>query len=124
MATMTDGIWKVLPLRMRLATASLLTITSTASTRPWPSLRRSRGGANLLPGRIILEHLDPLSVWELGGQFDLARALRVGTLPGIYLDREDGADVLDTYATVYLREEIRAEAVLRDVGSYARFLDV
>jgi predicted AAA+ superfamily ATPase len=83
-----------------------------------------RGGANLLPGRIILEHLDPLSVWELGDQFDLARALRVGTLPGIYLDREDGADVLDTYATVYLREEIQAEAALRDVGSYARFLDL
>jgi predicted AAA+ superfamily ATPase len=83
-----------------------------------------RGGANLLPGRIVLEYLDPLSIWELGEAFDLDRALTVGTLPGIYLDRDAGADVLDTYATVYLREEVRAEAVVRDVGSYARFLDV
>jgi uncharacterized protein len=83
-----------------------------------------RGGANLLPGRILLEHLDPLSVWELGRDFDLDRALQVGTLPGIYLDRESGIDVLDTYATVYLREEIQAEALTRDVGSYARFLDI
>jgi uncharacterized protein len=83
-----------------------------------------RGGANLLPGRILLEHLDPLSVWELGDQFDLDRVLQVGSLPGIYLDRESAADVLDSYTTVYLREEIQAEAILRDIGAYARFLDI
>lgn len=83
-----------------------------------------RGGANLLPGRVILEYLDPLTVEELGAQFDLERALQVGTLPGIYLDREAGHDLLDTYATVYLREEIQAEALTREVGSYSRFLDI
>lgn len=83
-----------------------------------------RGQANLLPGRVLFEVLDPLSIWEIGDTFDLQRALQVGTLPGIYLDRESGADVLDSYATTYLREEIQAEALLRDVGSYARFLDV
>jgi predicted AAA+ superfamily ATPase len=83
-----------------------------------------RGGANLLPGRVILEYLDPLSVSELGDRFDLDRALALGTLPGIYLDQESAADTLETYATVYLREQVQAEAVVRDVGSYARFLDV
>jgi predicted AAA+ superfamily ATPase len=83
-----------------------------------------RGGANLLPGRIVLEHLDPLSFWELGDAFDLNRALQVGTLPGIYLDREAGTDVLDSYTTVYLREEVQAESIIRDVGTYARFLDI
>jgi len=82
-----------------------------------------RGGANLLPGRILLEHLDPLTIWELGDAFDLDRALQVGTLPGIYLDRESGVDILESYATVYLREEVRAESIVRDVGTYARFLD-
>jgi predicted AAA+ superfamily ATPase len=82
-----------------------------------------RGGANLLPGRIVLEHLDPLMVEEIGSEFDLDRALQVGTLPGIYLDQETGADVLGTYATVYLREEIQAEALTREIGSYSRFLD-
>lgn len=82
-----------------------------------------RGGANLLPGRIVLEHLDPLMVEEIGSKFDLERALQLGTLPGIYLDTEMGADVLGTYATVYLREEIQAEALTREIGSYSRFLD-
>jgi predicted AAA+ superfamily ATPase len=83
-----------------------------------------RGQANLLPGRVLFEVLDPLSIWELGADFDLERALQVGTLPGIYLDREAGVDVLDSYAATYLREEIQAEALLRDLGSYARFLDL
>lgn len=81
-------------------------------------------GANLLPGRVILEHLDPLMLSEIGESFDLKRALQLGMLPGIYLGDHEAADVLGTYAEVYLREEIRAEALARDVGSYARFLDV
>lgn len=83
-----------------------------------------RGGANLLPGRIILEYLDPLSYWEMKDIFDLDRVLRVGSLPGIYLDQKSGEEVLGTYATVYLREEIQAEAVIKNIGAYARFLDV
>jgi predicted AAA+ superfamily ATPase len=83
-----------------------------------------RGGANLLPGRVLLEHLDPLLWCELGEPFDLDRALRIGMLPGIHLGEEDAADVLGTYAEVYLREEIRAEALTKNLGGYARFLDV
>lgn len=82
-----------------------------------------RGGANLLPGRIVLEHLDPLTIWELGVLFDIERCLHVGCLPGIYLDRESGQEVLESYAAVYLREEIQAEAVIHNIGAYARFLD-
>jgi predicted AAA+ superfamily ATPase len=83
-----------------------------------------RGSANLLPGRILLEHLDPLTIWELGDAFDLERALTVGTLPGIYLDVESGVDVLDSYVTAYLREEIQPGSIIREIGTYARFLDV
>jgi uncharacterized protein len=83
-----------------------------------------RGGANLLPGRIVLEHLDPLTIWELGDAFDLDRVLRVGALPGVYTDQEAGEDVLESYAAVYLREEVQAEAIIRSVGTYARFLDL
>jgi uncharacterized protein len=87
-----------------------------------------RGGANLLPGRVVLEHLDPLTVLEIldepGGRFDLDRALQLGMLPGIYLGDDDAEHVLGTYADTYLREEIQLEAVTRSVGSYARFLDV
>lgn len=83
-----------------------------------------RGQANLLPGRIIVEHLDPLLATELRDNFSLARALRVGMLPGIYLDEDAGEDILGSYVATYLREEIQAEALTRDLGSYARFLDL
>jgi predicted AAA+ superfamily ATPase len=82
-----------------------------------------RGGANLLPGRIILEHMDPLTILETGERIDLARALRLGMLPGIFWGDEEAADVLGTYADVYLREEIQAEAATKNLGGYARFLD-
>jgi predicted AAA+ superfamily ATPase len=86
--------------------------------------RLRRGGANLLPGRIVLERLDPLTALEVGASLDLDRALRVGMLPGIYWGDTDATEVLGTYADVYLREEILAESAAQDIGGYARFLDV
>jgi predicted AAA+ superfamily ATPase len=83
-----------------------------------------RGGANLLPGRIILERLHPLTVLELREPLDLDRALRLGMLPGIYWGDEEASEVLGSYAEVYLREEIQSEGAARAIGSYARFLDV
>ena len=81
-------------------------------------------GANLLTGRILLEHLDPLTFLELKDDFDLTRSLQIGALPGIQTDLEEGVRTLGAYAEIYLREEIRQESEVRDIGSYARFLDV
>lgn len=86
--------------------------------------RLRRGGANLLPGRIVLERLHPLCALEVSAGVDLDRALRLGMLPGIYWGDEEATELLGTYAEVYLREEIQAEGAARDIGSYARFLDV
>jgi len=83
-----------------------------------------RGGVNLLPGRIILERLDPLSILELAAPVDLDRALRLGMLPGIYWGADAATEILGTYADVYLREEIQVEGAARDIGGYARFLDI
>lgn len=82
-----------------------------------------RGGANLLPGRVLLEYLDPLSFWELGSRFRLEKAIQIGTLPGVYTDEKEGPEILATYGQVYLRQEIRQEALTQNLGSYARFLD-
>lgn len=82
-----------------------------------------RGGANLLPGRIILEHMDPLCALEIEA-LDVERAMRLGMLPGIYWGDREAIDVLESYTEVYLREEIQAEALTRNLGAYARFLDV
>jgi len=85
-----------------------------------------RGHANLLPGRVLIEYLHPLLACELGGEFDVERALAHGTLPGIYAepDRELRARDLRSYTDAYLREEVQAEALVRDVGAYSRLLDL
>ncbi len=89
------------------------------------SARKLRqGGANLLPGRVIEEHLGPLTYWELGKHFDLQKSLTRGMLPGIYFDDNTGVEILKTYTQVYLKEEIRSESFIRNVAAYARFLEL
>lgn len=85
-----------------------------------------RGHANLLPGRVVLHHLHPLLACELGADFNLDRVLAHGTLPGIYANRdpESRASTLRSYVDAYLREEVQAEALVRDIGGYARLLDL
>src|SRR5512139_1207166 len=84
------------------------------------------GQANLLPGRIFTYQLGPLSLSELGSQFDLRKALRKGLLPGIYLekDHETWTKLLRSYAATYLKEEIQAEALTRNLEGFSRFFDV
>lgn len=85
-----------------------------------------RGGANLLPGRVHVHHLHPLLAAELGSDFDLDRVLAHGTLPGVYAESDASvrARTLRAYADTYLREEIQAEALVREIGGYARLLDL
>jgi len=84
-----------------------------------------RGGANLLAGRASIRHLHPLTSGEIGAGFDLERALRLGTLPPVVTGNEaDAREILRAYADTYLREEIQAEAIVRKLGGFARFLDV
>jgi predicted AAA+ superfamily ATPase len=85
-----------------------------------------RGHANLLPGRIVLHYLHPLLARELGDEFRLDRVLAHGSLPGIYddADHDNRAATLRSYVDAYLREEVQAEALVRDIGGYARLLDL
>lgn len=85
-----------------------------------------RGQANLLPGRIVVHQLHPLLACELGNDFNLERYLAHGTLPGIAseADPNSRARILRSYANTYIREEIQAEALVRDVGGFSRLLDL
>jgi len=85
-----------------------------------------RGHANLLPGRVLTEYLHPLLACELGNDFDMDRVLAHGTLPGVYAEPNPDLRARDlrSYTDVYLREEVQAEALVRDVGGYARLLDL
>lgn len=82
-----------------------------------------RGGADLLGGRALIKHLDPFMAAELGEQFILEKALKVGMLPLVW-EADEPEEVLSTYASVYIDEEVQAEALVRSVGQFARFLHV
>lgn len=84
-----------------------------------------RGGANLLAGRASMRRLHPLTMSEMGENFDLARTLRFGSLPPVVTGSDTEArEILDAYARTYIREEIQQEAVVRNLGGFGRFLDV
>ena len=80
-------------------------------------------GTNLLAGRAVRRHLHPFVPEELGSDFDLERALRFGTLPVVWTASDPG-DALAAYAQLYLKEEIQAEALVRNLPGFARFLPV
>jgi predicted AAA+ superfamily ATPase len=91
------------------------------------SARKLRRGAqvNLLPGRLVAFRMDPFSLREVPAD-NLDERIFYGSLPGI-LAVEDPADReidLESYVTTYLEEEIRAEAVVRNLGDFARFLEL
>jgi len=83
-----------------------------------------RAQANLLAGRAWTYHLHPLTHIECGQGFSLDKALRVGTLPSVYSEEVEEAahSTLKAYVNTYLREEIAAEAIIRNVGAFLRFL--
>jgi uncharacterized protein len=85
-----------------------------------------RGGANLLGGRAWRYHLFPLTSQELlraPPGFDLLRALNQGLIPLHYLE-DFGDRELDAYVHDYLKEEILAEGLTRNVPAFSRFLEV
>lgn len=79
-----------------------------------------RGGANLLGGRATTFHLFPLVSREIP-DFDLMRALNWGTLPSVYSSDDPENDLAD-YVGNYLKEEIRAEGLARNIENFSRFL--
>ena len=80
-------------------------------------------GTNLLAGRALRKAMHPLTPAELGDDFDLDGALRYGTIPLVWT-ATDRREVLQSYTQLYLREEIRAEAVVRNLSGFVRFLPV
>jgi Predicted ATPase (AAA+ superfamily) len=85
-----------------------------------------RGQANLLPGRVLCYRLGPLASAEIGPDFDARKAMEIGTLPEPYLepDRSTAEKLLASYSGTYLREEIQAEALSRNLEGFSRFLNV
>jgi predicted AAA+ superfamily ATPase len=84
--------------------------------------RVKRGAANLLGGRAVRYELHGITARELGGAFDLARILNHGYLPRVY-GSERPRRLLDAYVGDYLKEEVAAEGLVRNLPVFSRFLD-
>lgn len=80
-------------------------------------------GVNLLGGRARVLRFHPFVMRELGDRFELTRALSIGMLPSIYLSNSPRKD-LDTYVSIYLKEEIREEGLIRNLHAFSRVLEI
>lgn len=81
-----------------------------------------REGVDLLAGRAFMLHMHPFIASELKEIFSLEKALSIGLLPLIW-DSETPKLVLKNYCGLYLKEEIQAEGLVRNIHNYARFLE-
>ncbi|HEV8239131.1 MAG TPA: AAA family ATPase [Thermoanaerobaculia bacterium] len=81
-----------------------------------------RTEVDLLAGRAVVRSLHPFMAAELGDRFDLERALVSGLLPVVW-EAPNPQDTLAAYTSLYVREEVRGEALVRDLGAFQRFLE-
>ncbi len=81
-----------------------------------------RGHSNLLGGRAVRYELFPLTFSEIP-EFSLQKGLTSGLLPRMY-DSPHSKRLLQSYIADYLKEEIAAEALTRNIPAFSRFLDV
>lgn len=109
-----DEVHRLMEARGRRNLQFILTGSSARKLR--------RGGTDLLAGRAVLKTLHPFMAAELGARFKLVQSLQFGMLP-LVLGSPDPAETLKSYASLYLREEVQAEGLVRNIGDFARFLE-
>ncbi len=80
-----------------------------------------RGQANLLGGRAWRYEMFPLITPEID-KFDLLRALNHGLIPDHYLQANANKS-LQAYVQDYLKEEVFAEGLTRNIPAFSRFFD-
>jgi predicted AAA+ superfamily ATPase len=85
------------------------------------SRKLKRAGVNLLAGRALWKNFHPFMGYELKDQFNLEQVLKTGAIPLIWNAPSPEAK-LQAYVDLYLQEEVKAEALVRQVGEFSRFL--
>lgn len=85
-----------------------------------------RGSANLLPGRVISAQMSPLTLEEINYKFHIDQLLSFGLLPGIFTEKslKEKSLLLSSYGATYLKEEVQAEALTKNIEGFSRFLFV
>lgn len=84
-----------------------------------------RSGANMLGGRALRNLFFPLVSKEID-DFDVIRAIHHGMIPRHYLAPNPTIlwRRMQAYISIYLREEIKAEALVRNLSTFNKFLEV
>lgn len=81
-----------------------------------------RAGIDLLAGRALRTTMHAFMAAELGEAFDLNTALHLGMLP-VVRAAQNPEQTLRAYVSLYLREEVQTEGLVRDLGQFARFVE-
>lgn len=81
-----------------------------------------RTGVDLLAGRVLLRTMHPFLLSELNMDLPFDNVLKYGLLPIVTTSSNPG-DVLQTYAALYIREEVQMEGLVRNIGNFSRFLE-
>lgn len=81
-----------------------------------------RKDVNLLAGRAITRFMYPLTVSELGMDFNLEHSLHYGHLPRTF-NIQEPKEYLESYIATYLKEEVQQEGLTRNLGAFHRFLE-
>lgn len=81
-----------------------------------------RTGTDLLAGRALLKKCHPFIASELEAYFNLEDVLKTGLLP-LVVASPNPNDVLNSYAALYIREEVQSEGLVRNIGNFSRFLE-
>lgn len=82
-----------------------------------------KGKANLLGGRALHYEMRGLLAEELGSNFSIEKILNRGYLPEHYdADESEYPSLIRSYVGDYLKEEIAAEALVRNLSTFTSFL--
>lgn len=86
------------------------------------SRKLKRTGVDLLGGRALLKKCFPFMAAEIGGRFELQKALTLGMIP-LVLAAAKTEKTLSAYITLYLKEEVQQEGIVRNIENFSRFME-
>jgi len=81
-----------------------------------------KSGVDLLAGRALERHMHPFMACELGDDFSLGQAVETGLVP-VVLKYANRKRALSSYVSLYVKEEVEQEGIVRNLDSFARFLE-
>lgn len=87
------------------------------------SRKLKRSGVDLLAGRAVKSVCHPFMASEMGKAFSLDEALQTGLIPLVVASESEKIQTLRAYLDLYVREEVQAEGLVRNLSAFARFLE-